>query len=85
MLVLVLASTSNSFVCARAKPFNSTIANGTKLIVLVLIVLVLLVLLVLLLIVLVLDKKIISHMGVSPKWVKSRRRRREKERKSESW
>ena len=57
MLVLVLASTSNSFVCARAKPFNSTIANGTKLIVLVLIVLVLLVLslLVLLLIVLVLD------------------------------
>ena len=52
MLVLVLASTSNSFVCARAKPFNSTIANGTKLIVLVLIVLVLLVLLVLLLIVL---------------------------------
>ena len=59
MLVLVLASTSNSFVCARAKPFNSTIANGTKLILLVLIVLVLLVLLVLLLIVLVLDNVVL--------------------------
>ena len=62
MLVLVLASTSTSFglsVCARAKPFNSTIANGTKLIVLVLIVLVLLLLLVLLLIVLVLDNVVL--------------------------